>query len=361
MAENSQLIRCSRCLLPSCYPTISYDEAGKCSFCEKWDGKWGNLDFEKESESLDSIFASVRGKTKPYDCVTGLSGGKDSCYTAYFLKKKGLSPLTVTFDNGFLSETARANIKRIVESLSLPHIFVKPEWPMLQKWYRHFFLTSGEFCSVCNLGIRTALYRAAKSYGIKIIVTGTSPRTEANSPKEFFTVSDAYFKNVAKKAFPKKEVKGFQYISQTKRIMWYVTKSVFHLCLPSYIPWNEEEMLAELKEEFGWSGILWEQHADCLMNDVKDYVKLKKFGVSEEAAKLSSLIRDGQITRERGLEMIQDYESKLMAEEGELQEKMRTNFDISQEQLEKGLKLTHTQFIPGTYEIYVKLRGRFYR
>lgn len=359
--EESKIIRCSRCIMPSSYPTISYDEKGECNFCNVWNERWGNIDFDRRSDALDKLLDSFRGKTKPYDCIIGLSGGKDSCYATYFMKKKGMSPLTVTFVNGFLSDVAMSNINSIIEALSLPHILVKPDWELMKKWYRHFLLTAGEFCSACSFGIRAALYRVAKSYGIKLMVAGTSPRTEANSPKEFFTASDGYFRNVAKIAFSEEEMSGFRYLNQTQRVVWHAFKTPLYLQLPNYIPWKEEEMLKEMKENLNWEGLLWEQHADCTMNDAKDFLKFSKFGVTEKAAKLSSLIRDKQISREKALEFIEKYESELMRKEKDVRDKFKKYFDVSEEQIDKALKLTHTQFIPGTYDVFLKLKKTFYK
>lgn len=225
MKESKNVSMCNKCILVSSYPTINYDENGECNFCKSWNTRWENFDLEKQSKALDSILDSFRGKTKPYDCIIGLSGGKDSCYAAYFMKQKGMKPLTVTFANGFLSEIAISNIYSVVEALSLPHVMVKPEWDVMKRWYRHFLVNAGEFCSACSFGIRAAIYRIAKSYGIRIIIAGTSPRTEANSPKEFFTASDGYFNNIAKIGFSKEEINGFRYLNQAQRVIWQIGRA----------------------------------------------------------------------------------------------------------------------------------------
>jgi tRNA(Ile)-lysidine synthase TilS/MesJ len=36
-----------------------------------------------------------------YDCIIGVSGGVDSTYTAWLVKKLGLRPLAVHLDNGW--------------------------------------------------------------------------------------------------------------------------------------------------------------------------------------------------------------------------------------------------------------------
>ncbi|HSS39710.1 MAG TPA: ATP-binding cassette domain-containing protein, partial [Polyangia bacterium] len=49
----------------------------------------------------------IDGRGKPYDCIVGLSGGRDTCYCLYKTIELGLRPLAVHFDNGWDSEIAK--------------------------------------------------------------------------------------------------------------------------------------------------------------------------------------------------------------------------------------------------------------
>ena len=61
---------------------------------------------------LKALIAKIRRTSKSdYDCVVGVSGGVDSTYTLYLMKKMGLRPLAVHFDNGWNSDIAVQNIK----------------------------------------------------------------------------------------------------------------------------------------------------------------------------------------------------------------------------------------------------------
>ena len=106
---------CSRCILPETFPGIHFDEKQVCNYCRQFECEGGPLPPElkaRNSAWFDRLIAARRGKGR-YDCLVGMSGGKDSTYVAYVLKEKyGLSILGYTFDNGFLSETARGNIAR---------------------------------------------------------------------------------------------------------------------------------------------------------------------------------------------------------------------------------------------------------
>ncbi|MBN1356498.1 hypothetical protein JXA40_09595 [bacterium] len=359
MTDRNQ--RCTRCILPANYPAISFDETGVCSFCRKWEMKWRSLDFNRQETLLESILSRYRGRSEPYDCLIGLSGGKDSCYAAYVLMKRNLHPLACTFDNGFMTDRALHNISSTVKTLRMDHVFIHHHSRRLPDLYRHFMLTAGEFCSVCNVGIRAALYRMARSYGIDLIVSGHSIRTEANSPGEFFTCSSGYFHNVAGNAFSHKTRKGFVHINQIERVISHIQRSPHYLQLPSFMIWKEEEFIPLIERELNWQGLFGRQHTDCRMSDAKEYLKLKKFGVVELTAKLSSLVRDGQLSRDEALRLSREYSDGLMEHEAELRDQIRTEFDLTGEQLDRAIQTTHTRFISRTDTALSALKSLYER
>jgi hypothetical protein len=336
---------CKKCILPAEYPGISIDDTGVCNYCRNWEEKWHQINYEKQFTLLKEIFDSYREKSKPYDCLLGLSGGKDSCYAAYVLKENNMNPLACTFDNGFMTEQALNNIRNTVKLLSIDHVFIQNNSDYLNNYYKHFVRTTGEFCSVCNVGIRAALYRTAKSNGINLIVSGSSPRTEANSPKEYFSCSSGYFHNVTKDAFSKKEVGNYLYITQLQRAISHLRHSPFYLQLPNYVPWEEEDFIPLLEEKLNWNGNLGEQHNDCQMSDAKEYLKMKQFGVIELTAKLSCLIRDKQISREKALSLSQKHMDHLIKNEAAIREQIKKQFDLSEDDLERITHSTHVKYL----------------
>ncbi len=61
-----------------------------------------------------------KGKGKKYDCIIGVSGGTDSSYLLHIAKKTyGLRPLAVNLDNGWSSEIAVQNIKKVTKTLDI--------------------------------------------------------------------------------------------------------------------------------------------------------------------------------------------------------------------------------------------------
>ncbi len=356
---SNEMQRCRTCILPASYPGVTFDASGECNYCLRWREKWGALDFTQQEQRLEAILSKHRGKTTPYDCLIGLSGGKDSCYAALILKRRGMNPLACTFDNGFLTDRARHNIASTVDALSLGHVVLGNSRDYLQTLYQAAVVHAGEFCSVCNVGIRSTLYRLARSYGIGLIVSGQSNRTEASSPREFFTCAAGYFRNLLRASFPHHDFDRFEYTSRARRIVGQLTGTPFFLQLPTYLPWKEEVFLKELTSELGWQGSFGEQHTDCLMSDAKEYLKLKHFGVTELTAKLSSLIRDGQITRDEAMAKMQEHVLYLQKNEDAIARLLKEELGLSELEFQRALEASHLPYLAKSDSTLGKLRGLY--
>src|SRR4051812_3041266 len=111
--------QCSRCVMDTTDPRITFDENGACNHCTAFLEKRSKYKYhgKRSDEALDRIIADIQraGRNKDYDCIIGMSGGADSSYLAYIAKEKGLRPLAVQLDNGWNSEKAVRNIKNITK------------------------------------------------------------------------------------------------------------------------------------------------------------------------------------------------------------------------------------------------------
>ena len=92
---------CSKCLTPETEESVKFDENGVCNICQVAKERDTEVDWEARLEELEEIIAQHRGKYA-YDAIVPFSGGKDSSWTAYVLRKKfNLKVLLVTFDSHF--------------------------------------------------------------------------------------------------------------------------------------------------------------------------------------------------------------------------------------------------------------------
>ena len=111
----NKIKRCIKCLVPITYPKIKFDKDGICLFCNN--NIYGN---EKKS-NIDILKKKI--SNYPKKCLVGLSGGFDSCYTLYFVKKiLKLEPIAFTYDWGLTTDIARINQSLICQKLNVEHI-----------------------------------------------------------------------------------------------------------------------------------------------------------------------------------------------------------------------------------------------
>ena len=90
---------CKRCLNVSTRPNIKFTDDGICPPCNYFESS-NRTEPEIVEEKLKEIKAFAKQNNKSgYDCIIGVSGGKDSTRQALYVKEKfGLKPLLVSMN-----------------------------------------------------------------------------------------------------------------------------------------------------------------------------------------------------------------------------------------------------------------------
>jgi hypothetical protein len=132
ITEKSGYRQCSRCIMDTSVPGITFNSKGECNFCnlhDKMDKEFPNGD--KGRQQLDAIVNKIKqdGKGKKYDCVLGISGGRDSSFTIYYVKKiLGLNPIAVHFNDGFGNPVAGENMIKACSILGVELRTITSDW-----------------------------------------------------------------------------------------------------------------------------------------------------------------------------------------------------------------------------------------
>ena len=178
---------CSNCIMDHSDPNINFDNEGVCEYCTNFN------DYVKPSwdvgikgvESLQKTADSIKkdGVGKDFDCIIGLSGGLDSSYVAYVAKEKmGLRPLLFHVDAGWNTDQAVGNIEKLVDGLGLDLYTEVVNWEAVKRM-QVAFLRSGipDQDLVQDAAFFSGLYKFARKYKIKHIITGSNYSTECLS------------------------------------------------------------------------------------------------------------------------------------------------------------------------------------
>ena len=170
------IIRCSRCILPSSISKITFNENGVCNHCLKFEEDfkdWDSITKRKKTE-FEHILSKAKALKRPYDCLVPLSGGKDSTYSLYLATKVyKLKTLAVTLDNGYLSNLAKENIENALASCNADHIFYTVNRSNSADLFKVFVEKTGDFCDACMRGINYAIEFSIKAFNIPLVIKGS--------------------------------------------------------------------------------------------------------------------------------------------------------------------------------------------
>jgi amino acid adenylation domain-containing protein len=169
-----RVVRCPRCGLGSDVPGVGLDEQGVCSVCRDYERVQAQAEhyFGTEEDLRTALDRARRRRRGRHDALHLLSGGKDSTYALYQLVELGYEVFALTLDNGFISEGAKANIRRVVEDLDIDHEFVTTD--AMNEIFRDSLERFSNVCNGCYKTIYTLAVNRAHQLGIPLIVTGLS-------------------------------------------------------------------------------------------------------------------------------------------------------------------------------------------
>jgi len=302
---------CTRCVMDTTDPDITFDENGYCNHCSDAIKRLNDIYFideEVKRNRLKTIVEKIKneGKGKKYDCIIGLSGGVDSSYLAYVaVKELKLRPLAVHLDNGWNTELAVKNINNIVEKLNIDlytHVLDWNEFKELQLAFLKASVIDIELLTDHAIG--ETIYRINKKFKIGYFLSGFNCQSETVMPTKWLypykmdslNIKDIYCKHG--KRLPLKTFKFlnfYEYFTFGKNQMKLIP-------ILNNVDYLKEKAIKVLKEELDWRDYGNKHEESFFTKFYQSYILPKKFNVDKRRAHLSSLICTNQISREQALE-----------------------------------------------------------
>ena len=301
MQSNTTSHMCKRCILDSTIPNIHYDENGVCNFCRMHDVLDQKYPLNEEGKKkFEMIIEGIKknGQGKEYDCVVGISGGRDSSYTLYIAKKMGLRPIAVHFDNGWNTEISVRNIKNTTDKLGVDLHTHVADWEEFKDLQIAFLKASVSDVEVpTDFAIISVLYEVAKKYGIKNILIGHSFRTEGIAPLEWTYIDAKYIRGIYKMYGKKKKITSFPLMSMSQLVYYTFFTRMNFIHVPEFIEYEHDKVNKVLTEELGWQYYGGHHHESSYTEFIQSYLLPKKFNIDKRKLEFSALIRSGQMKR----------------------------------------------------------------
>lgn len=308
--KNNKYKRCISCVLDTTDPNIVFNDAGVCNYCLQYDITAQELSKRNTKDSLDKKIKLIKEKNKgkDYDVIVGLSGGVDSSYTLYLATQKyNLRALALHVDAGWNTEIAVANIHNAVSKCNADLYTEVIDWEDIKALQRSFFRASVINCDIPqDHAFRATQYRIANKLGIHDFISGRNFNTDGMMPSAWVWPNhdSTHIKNIHKK-FGDRKLNSYPFFSILYFYVWlrYV-KGYSDLRLLEYENYNRNEAKKIIEKELGWRDYGGKHYESIYTEFYQGYYLPKKFGFDKRLAHLSGQIKNGEITRDEALSML---------------------------------------------------------
>jgi N-acetyl sugar amidotransferase len=326
-----RVIFCAECTMSNQRPRITFDTDGVCSACNFSKVKKNSTNWDDRWAKLEELADSVRSKDGAFDVVVPCSGGKDGTFVAHTLKTKlGLNPLCVTWAPLRATEHGQGNLRRFLES-GFNHIMGTPNPEVTRKLTRDSFRVMGDPFQPFIYGQTNFPLKVAVDYGISLVMYGENGEVEyggdmsgsENPNKEIKNADKHYFSGRplsfwAQEGYSRNDLALFQGPS-AENLIQNKTKVQF---LSFYTPWDPQSNFYYAADHCGFqpgasrSEGTYSRYAslDDRFDGFHYYLAYIKFGIGRATSDSAHEIRDGIISREEGVSLVQKYDGEFPGE-----------------------------------------------
>lgn len=303
---------CTRCVMDTTAdPDITFDDFGHCNYCNSY--------FERENEHivkgergrriLENKIREIKESRldRRWDCLVGVSGGADSSYVALLAKKYGLRAVLFHFDNGWDTEKAKQNIKRLVEYTGFELHTWKVNDAEFKNIQRSFFEASVvDIEMVSDHATRAATYRFANENGIKHLLKGNNFVSEGIMPPSWsHNKMDLMNIKEIHRRYGKIPLKNYSTMDYFKFLYYTFARGIKTVRVLNYLDYNVETAKRILIKEVGWEGYGLKHCESLFTKFFQCHVLPTKFDIDKRHSHFSALICSGQISRKMALEKLE--------------------------------------------------------
>lgn len=324
------LIRCSRCILPETMPYIRFDEAGVCNYCHNY--KPRNL-----PRPVEEIFKLV----EPYrringdECIVPFSGGRDSCFGLHLIVKElKMKPITYTYDWGMVTDLGRRNISRMCAEMGVENIIIAADIDLkrrniannLKAWLKSPNLGMVSILTAGDKHFFRHVETVKKQCGISLNLWGVNPLEVTHFKAGFLGVPPDFEEEMvyANGALKQMRYQWLRFKAMTDS-KGYFNSSLFDTLSGEYFRsfrkktdyyhifdywrWDEKIIDDTLINQYNWekapdTSTTWRIGDGTAA--IYNYIYYTVAGFTEHDTFRSNQIREGDLTREHALLLVED-------------------------------------------------------
>lgn len=301
---------CTRCIMDTSDPEIAFDVAGYCNHCTGWFARV-ELQVQPRAERARRLALLIdeikrHGHGKDYDGIIGVSGGVDSSYVAIQAKELGLRLLAIHVDNGWNSEKAVGNIKRILDPLHIDLSTKVLNWKEFRDLQLAFLRASTPDSEIpTDHAIVAEFFAASRRHHIGYCLSGINFRTEGIHVRAWSQghLDSRYIKGVYRH-FTGRRLVHFPLIPVTTLVRNIVLHRPRNVFLLDYLDYDKQAAKDLLMQEYGWEDYGGKHYESVYTRFYQGWILPHKFGYDKRRMHLSTLVCSGQMTRHEALSEI---------------------------------------------------------
>lgn len=320
---------CKYCLQPDTRPNTYFTD-GVCPACIYF-SEYKKVDWDERREILFGIADQYRGKQGQYDCIIGVSGGKDSSRQAIWVRDYlKLRPLLIclSYPPNQATDRGMENFSNLIE-LGFDVIQSAPAPETWRKLMAAAFDKYANWAKSTELALFSAVPQLAIRYRIPLIFWGENPglqlgdmktlgRTgyDGNNLRHLNTLSGGSNDWMREAGFTDRELSAYTYPStaefdahgiQIVYLGWFLgdwsllnngmVASTNGLAMRSDVAENTGDLYGVTSLDEDW----------VTLNQM---IKYYKFGFGRASDYVNEMIRMGTMTREQGIECVKRYDGR---------------------------------------------------
>lgn len=324
------LKRCTKCILPETMPYIKFDNDGVCNYCN-------NYKLRNVPKPKDNLFELVKPYRRPgnqLDCLVPFSGGRDSCYSLHLIVNElKMKPITYTYDWGMVTDLGRRNISRMCSQLGVENIIVAADITKKRKnismnlkaWLKSPHLGMMSILTAGDKHFFRYLERIKQQTGINLNMWGANPLEVTHFKTGFlgiapdFAQEQVYSNGLMKQIHYQRKRFGAMMDSPSyfNSSLWDTLSGEYHRSCTEkqdyyqvydYWHWDENIIDSTLLNEYDWEKAI-DTDTTWRIGDgtaaFYNYVYYTVAGFTEHDTFRSNQIREGDITREEALALVE--------------------------------------------------------